>query len=112
MMKINGNGWFSLMLITVLSGCHWSGDRLLGSTSHALLEAASMCLYDVRDRQLTYELSHSCTSLGGLAEEFIEAGGFVNETPDKYKIIGAEARATAWMARATSMRGGGPVRIW
>src|SRR5437868_12652592 len=105
-------GWVMVIVAVVLSGCHWSGERRLTSTSRALSEAAEMCLYDVRDRKLAYESSSSCNSLGILAEAFIEAGGYAPTTPEKYAIIGAEVRATAWMARAVSFADGKAVKIW
>jgi hypothetical protein len=94
-----------------LLGC--TSDVRLKTTAEALAKGAEECLYDVRDRQLTYEKSPNCSALGALADQYIAAGGFRD---DHYKnrshaFIAESARMTAWMARATS-GAGRPLSIW
>ena len=76
-----------------------------------LARAADECLYDVQDRQLTWERSSNCASLATSAATYISLGGFQNE-PAEVRVIAERARATAWMARAASLPGGKGLSIW
>jgi hypothetical protein len=91
----------------------WFEDKsALRSAAKALSHAADECLYDVRDRRFTFESSRSCNALGALVMTYIEAGGMKPGEPVDIELIGTRARLSAWMARATSLAGGEPVRIW
>jgi hypothetical protein len=91
-------------------GC--TDNMRLELSATALSKAADECLYDVRDRRMKYEKSPNCVSLGTLATQYIEAGGFRPETPSKYELIAEKARRVAWVALATSESGNRPLRIW
>jgi hypothetical protein len=80
--------------------------------AQALVKTAEECLYDVRDRHFKYETSPNCSALSVQAERYIEAGGFRDDTPDNVSLIAAQAKTTAWMARAISLAGNRPLRIW
>lgn len=92
-------------------GCGPDGARL-EATAKALSKAADECLLDARDRKLKHEASPSCNSLRTLSMQHTEAGGFGSDTPPKYALIAAEARATAWAARAVSASGNPAISIW
>ena len=77
----------------------------LRAAADALSRAADECLYDVRDRNLTWEQSSHCGSLSALASSYIALGGFQNENAE-VRLVADRARTTAWMARATSLAGG------
>jgi hypothetical protein len=103
---------FSLASVAVLmNGCELNDERL-ELTAKALRKAADECLLDVRDRRLKYEASPNCNSLRTLSMQHTEAGGFSLSTPPKYALIAAEARATAWAARAVSASGNPGISIW
>jgi len=89
-----------------------AGDQRLAA--EALSRGADECLLDVRDRDLTWEGSLHCASLARLVTAYIALGGFLgDEIVDARANLTAErARATAWMARATSLAHGQPLRIW
>jgi len=87
-------------------------DTKLQITAEAFSRTADECLYDVRDRKFKYESSTNCHALGALSTQFIEAGGFRDETPDRIALIAEKARATAWMARAISAAGNRPLAVW
>ena len=97
--------------MSVLYACG-SDDGRLELTAKALSTAADQCLLDVRDRKLKYETSSSCNSLRTLSLQHTEAGGFRSETPPRYALMAAEARATAWAARAISASGDPALSIW
>ena len=89
-----------------------ANDGRLELTAKALSKAADECLLDVRDRKLKYETSPNCNSLHTLSMQHTEAGGFRSDTPAKYALMAAEARATAWAARAVSASGNPAISIW
>ena len=98
--------------LTLTSGaCSQTANARLQAAAEALSRSADECLYDVRDRHQTWEVSRNCAALSALASEYIAAGGFDKE-PVKIRAIADQARLTAWMARATSLAGGKPVSIW
>lgn len=100
----------SALVVVSLSGC--ADHARLEMSARTLSKSAEECLLDVRDRKMKYEKSPSCTSLGALSMQYIEAGGFTADTPAKYELIAAQARATAWVALAISESGNPLLRIW
>lgn len=102
--------FFILLSITVCSLSE--ANQKLKHPAEALVKAADECLFDVRDRGKTYQSSSNCNALKTLSMNYIEAGGFQENTPDKYKLLGSRARMTAWMALATSLAGGQRISIW
>ena len=97
---------------TVFSVTGCADNARLELSANALSKAADECLLDVRDRRMKYEKSPNCASLSTLSLQYIEAGGFRTETPAKYALIAEKARATAWIALATSESGNRLLRIW
>jgi hypothetical protein len=83
----------------------------LRTAAEALSKSADECLLDVRDRKLTYAKAPNCSALSALAKQYIEAGGFRDNTPPEIDIVAERARATAWAALATSARAR-PGSIW
>lgn len=98
-----------ILCLPVLVGC--TTETRLKTTAEALAKGAEECLYDVRDRKLTYETSPNCNALGPLVKQYIEAGGFRDENRS-HAFIAESARTTAWIARATSAAGGRRLSIW
>jgi len=98
-------------LMLTSGACMQTEDARLQVAAEALSRSADECLYDVRDRKQTWEISRNCAALSALASEYIDAGGFDQE-PAKIRAIADQARLTAWMARATSLAGGARVSIW
>ena len=110
------NKILALILVVVASAgptqFDFGGQRTkLKAGADALSKAADECLYDTRDRGLTFERSPNCGSLRPLARTYIDAGGF-HEEPLEIKLIAERARTTAWMALATALAGGRVVAIW
>ena len=104
---------FALALLATLAGCKPGADRArLEQTAKALAKTADGCLLDVRDRKLKYVKAPNCNALRPLYLQHLDAGGFRPETPAQYALIAAEAKATAWSARAISEAGNVPVVIW
>jgi hypothetical protein len=99
----------------VLAGCE--GAEMRSVQARILANAADECVYDVRDRGLTYETSRNCSSLSGLASQYIAVGGFkdlgVPKNPSHAQLA-QSARTSAWMARALSNTkpGSRGVAIW
>lgn len=89
-----------------------AGNGDLMEAAKTFARAADECLYDVRDRKLTYEDSLNCRALSVLSKLYIEKGGFANDEPDHHAMVAQTALTTAWMARAVSAAGGRPLRIW
>ncbi len=87
-------------------------ETRLEITARGFAKTADECLLDVRDRQLRYENSPNCNALGTLSTQFIEAGGFDKNTPDRITLIAEKGRAVAWMARATSLAGNRRLSLW
>ena len=106
-------GLVLLALSAALCGCQPDASQArLKDTATALAKAADACLLDVRDKKLKYDKSPQCDSLRSLYLQHLDAGGFRPETPAQYALIAAEAKATAWSARAISEAGNVPVVIW
>lgn len=100
-----------LVGMAISSISYGQSDSGLRAASEALSRTADECLYDVRDRNQSYERSQNCMSLSRLASRYIALGGFQNEHVE-LKLVAERARTTAWMARATSLAGGKPLSIW
>ena len=102
-----------LALSAALCGCKPNAShRRLEETAKALAGTADACLVDVRDKKLKYDKSPNCEALRTLYLQHLDAGGFRPGTPAEYALIAAEAKATAWSARAVSEAGNVPVVIW
>ena len=107
------SGFVLLALSAALCGCKPDANQVrLKDTATALAKAADACLLDVRDKKLKYDKSPQCDSLRSFYLQHLGAGGFRPETPAQYALIAAEAKATAWSARAISEAGNVPVVIW
>lgn len=59
----------------------------LDVTSQALLDTGDECLKSVRDKGTKYELTPACNALSALSMKYIEAGGALSQTPDKYELL-------------------------
>ena len=83
-----------------LTGCE--GTQLRAVQARILASAADECLYDVRDRRLTYETSPNCSRLGDLAGQCIAVGGFkdINENPSHAELAGAPGPLLGWPAQS------------
>ena len=101
-----------VVAVTALAIVGCTDNTRLELSANALSKAADECLLDVRDQRMKYKKSPNCVSLGALSTQYIEAGGFRNETPAKYALIAEKARTSAWIALATSESGNRLLRIW
>lgn len=102
------------LVVILLLGCSISGpSEAQKATSKALRDASEKCVHDVRDRNIKYDRSPNCTSLGALSQQYIDAGGGRSDTPLEVEINFERARVHAWMARALSeSREPSLLRIW
>jgi hypothetical protein len=101
----------SLAAAFCLASCRATPHSKLRAAAEALSKTADQCLYDVRDRNESYEASRNCSGLSALVTSYIEAGGFQHEPPE-VALIAERARVSAWMARTASLPGGKGVSIW
>jgi hypothetical protein len=103
-----------LPLCVVLESCSFFGpSETLKATSKALLTASEQCVYEVRDKNLKYEKAPSCTALGALSQQYINAGGGQPDAPVEVDIDFERARVDAWMALALSeSKEPALLRIW
>jgi hypothetical protein len=101
---------FVIAFFVVSGGCSAANSKLTAA-AEALSQTADQCLFDVRDRSLSYETSRNCSALGALSRAYIEAGGFQSE-PAEIALIAERARVSAWIARAASLPGGKGISIW
>ena len=99
------------LLVAWMSACSPSESQL-DSIANQLSEAASRCVRDVRDHSLKYEASDNCRSLGRIAKQYVDAGGFKDTTPSHADRIAESARARAWMALAISKTGDQGLSVW
>jgi hypothetical protein len=99
------------LLVAWMSACSPSESQL-DSIANQLSEAASRCVRDVRDHSLKYEASDNCRSLGRIAQQYVNAGGFKDTTPSHADRIAESARARAWMALAISKTGDPSLSVW
>ena len=109
--------WAVVTLICLAGGGIWLGFNIaanarLSVTVRAFSAEADQCLYDVRDRRLTYARSHHCAKLGELARAYIEAGGGSRDTAARHELVFAEGRVSAWTALALSEGGSSSLNIW
>jgi hypothetical protein len=93
---------------------HLKDYSKLEAAADAFLEGTNECIYDVRDRGITYRDSRYCALLEKLSESYLAAGG---DNPDggEPSIIyakGQRALKFVWMARAISELGGGHQNAW
>lgn len=104
----------AFFLPALLAGCSLLGPtETQRATSKALLDASEKCVYDVRDKNIKYDSSPNCTSLGALSQQYINAGGGAPDTSLEVEVNFERARVHAWMARALSeSRNPALVRIW
>lgn len=100
-----------LLLGSLVSACSSGGSRL-ESIAHELNDAVNRCLGDVRDRRVKFEDSVSCRSMGKVAKQYIDAGGFKDSAACRADRIAESARARAWMAMAFSKAGDANLNIW
>jgi hypothetical protein len=103
----------SFLTLTLLSGCNpFGASSDQKAAVRALLAASEKCVYDVRDKNLKYDRSPNCTSLGALSQQYINAGGGRLESPLETEIEFERARVHAWMALALSASNGQASNIW
>jgi len=100
-----------LLLGSLASGCSSGGSRL-ESIAHELNDAVNRCLGDVRDRRVKFEDSVNCRSMGKVAKQYVDAGGFADSAACRADRIAESARARAWMAMAFSKAGDANLNIW
>jgi hypothetical protein len=100
-----------LLLGSLTSACS-SGDARLESVAHELNDAVNRCLADVRDSRVKFEDSAPCRSMGRVAKQYIDAGGFKDSAACRADRIAESARARAWMAMAFSKAGDANLNIW
>jgi hypothetical protein len=105
----------NLALVGILTAVFQAGCANAASldiTATALAKTAQECLTDVRDREMKFEKSPSCSSLSTIAAQHTKAGGFREDNPCKYALLEEQAGAKAWMALAMSEAGHARLRIW
>jgi hypothetical protein len=100
-----------LLLGSLTSACS-SGDARLESVAHELNDAVNRCLADVRDSRVKFEDSAACRSMGRVAKQYIDAGGFKDSAACRADRVAESARARAWMAMAFSKAGDANLNIW
>ena len=100
-----------LLLGSLTSGCS-SGDSRLESVAHELSDAVNRCLADVRDSRVKFDDSAACRSMGKVAKQYIDAGGFKDSAACPADRVAESARARAWMAMAFSKAGDANLNIW
>ena len=100
-----------LLLLVLVAGCS-SSESKLEPIAGKLQEAANRCVADVVERKTTYENSTHCRSLGGIAQQYVQAGGFTDKTSCPADRIAETARARAWKALAVSRTGDRGLAVW
>jgi hypothetical protein len=100
-----------LVLVSLTAACS-AGKSQLESIAIQLNDAANRCVLDVRDRRVKYEDSTNCRSMGRIAQQYVDAGGFTDSAPCPADRIAQRARARAWMALAVSKAGDPNLSIW
>ena len=100
------------LLVPWISACSPGSPSQLESIAFQLSDAAKRCLGDVRDNSVKYENSQNCRSLGRIAQQYVNAGGFKDSAPSRADRIAESARARAWMALAISKTGDPGLSIW
>jgi len=89
-----------------------SSESKLEPIASKLQEAANRCVADVVERKMAYENSTHCRSLSGIAQGYIQAGGFTDKTSCPADRIAETARARAWKALAVSRTGDAGLAVW
>jgi hypothetical protein len=102
----------ALLLSLVLPIAACSENSQLDDIAFELSTVANRCVGDVRDRGLKYDNSENCRSLGRVAQKYIDAGGFKDDSPARADRVAEAARARAWMALAISKTGDRNLTIW
>lgn len=87
-------------------------NQRLEDTAKAFTKSADECLYAVRDHQKKYQTEPNCVALDALSSLYIEAGGALKSTPDKFEREFKEGLRVAWTALAMSETGNTHLRIW
>src|SRR5262249_30346352 len=100
-----------LLLGSLTSACSSSDSRLEG-VAHELSDAANRCLADVRDSRVKFDDFAACRSMGQLAKQDIDTGGFRDSAACRADRMAESARARAWMAMAFSKAGDANLNIW
>ncbi|MGA7488918.1 MAG: hypothetical protein WBW74_18510 [Xanthobacteraceae bacterium] len=100
-----------LLLICSMSACSPSETKL-DPIAGQLRDAVNRCVLDVRDRRVKYEDSSNCRSMGRIAQQYVDAGGFTQSAPCHADRVAENARARAWMALAISKAGDPNLTIW
>jgi hypothetical protein len=100
-----------LLLPLFVAGCS-SSESKLEPIASKLQEAANRCVADVIERKMAYENSTHCRSLSGIAQGYIQAGGFTDKTSCPADRIAETARARAWKALAVSRTGDAGLAVW
>jgi hypothetical protein len=100
-----------LLLPMLVVGCS-SSESKLEPIASKLQEAATRCVADVVERKMAYENSTHCRSLSGIAQGYIQAGGFTDKTSCPADRIAETARARAWKALAVSRTGDAGLAVW
>jgi hypothetical protein len=100
-----------LLLPFLLAGCS-SAETKLEPIAGKLQEAVNRCRADVVERGSKYEESTHCRSLGAIARQYMEAGGFTDKTSCSADRIAESARARAWMTLAVSKTGDRNLAVW
>jgi hypothetical protein len=100
-----------LVLVLSTAACS-SGQSQLQAIAVQLNDAVNRCVLDVRERRVKYEDSANCRSMGRIAQQYIDAGGFTDSAPCPADRIAERARARAWMAMAFSKAGDPKLSIW
>jgi hypothetical protein len=103
---------FAALIAAALTLYACDENAALANTSKRIIDMASECLLDTRDRGLKYEASSHCQKLGALSQAYFDAGGGDPKTPLRYEIIFEQARTTAWIAMAVSYSGKPGISIW
>jgi hypothetical protein len=83
-------------------GCS-SSESKLEPIASKLQEAANRCVADVVERKMAYENSTHCRSLGGIARQYLQAGGFTDEAACPLPHRGDHASARLEGALAVSL---------
>jgi hypothetical protein len=100
-----------LLLPVLLAGCS-SAETKLEPIAGKLQEAVNRCRADVLERGTKYEDSTHCRSLGEIAKQYVQAGGFTDKTSCAPDRIAETARARAWMTLAVSKTGDRNLAVW
>ncbi len=94
--------FITLLSLSFLSWCSKYDNEKLEETVDDFSRTAEQCLLDTRDSCIKYEDSRFCQALGQKAEEYLNVGGWYDDTPLEYEIIRERWRTSAWMAKAIS----------